>query len=109
MLNKILLISPCGLPVPAVKGGAVATLIESLIKENENNETIKLTVVSSFFEKAKEESYKYKNTNFIFIKITKSINFKYLHLLSNFTTDKLITIKFNHSYFNIILYSLNIY
>lgn len=68
---KVLLISPCMLPVPAVKGGAVLTLIESLIKENEKKQKIDLTVIGSFDKEAKEKSCVYRNTKFIFIKENK--------------------------------------
>ena len=66
--NKTLIISPCGLPVPAVKGGAVLTLIESLIIQNEINNRIDLTVVGSFDGDAVEKSKQYKNTEFIFLR-----------------------------------------
>ena len=47
-MKKVLIITPCGLPVPAVKGGAVSTLMESIIKQNEINDQINLTVISSY-------------------------------------------------------------
>lgn len=67
--KNILIISPCcQLPVPSVKGGAVSTLIESLVKSNDKYYRADFTVVSSYNEKALEESKKYKNTRFIYIK-----------------------------------------
>ena len=45
---KVLIVSPSMLPVPAVKGGAVEALIESLIKQNEQYKKIELTVVCSW-------------------------------------------------------------
>lgn len=65
---KVLMVSPCDLPVPAVKGGAVATLIESLVIQNEAHKQMDLTVVSSSDEQAKEKSNVYPNTNFVFLK-----------------------------------------
>lgn len=65
---KVLIISPCILPVPAVKGGAVLTLIESIIAKNEINKEMDLTVIGSYDEKAVEKSKEYPNTNFIFLK-----------------------------------------
>ena len=59
------------LPIPAVKGGAVLTLIESLIKENEKKQKIDLTVIGSFDKDAKAKSCVYENTKFIFIKENK--------------------------------------
>lgn len=65
---KTLIVSPCGLPIPAVKGGAVLTLIESLVIQNEKNKKMDLTIISSYDKKAVENSKRYSNTNFIFIK-----------------------------------------
>ena len=65
---KILIISPGDLPVPAVKGGAVEALIESLIIQNERKKEFDLTVVSKYNKQALEESKKYSNTSFLYIK-----------------------------------------
>ena len=65
---KTRIVSPCGLPIPAVKGGAVLTLIESIIIQNEINKKMELTVIGIHDKDAIEKSKKYKNTNFIFIK-----------------------------------------
>ena len=65
---KVLIVSPCDLPVPATKGGAVATLVESLVKQNEKNNEIDLNVISIYDQIAEEESKKYNNTKFIFWK-----------------------------------------
>ena len=45
-MKKVLIVSPGGLPIPAVKGGAVETLIEYLINENELESNFIFTVVS---------------------------------------------------------------
>jgi len=88
----VLLISPCGLPVPAVKGGAVLTLIESIIIQNEKEKKMNLTVVSSYDSDAVNKSKKYKNTKFIFIKEPKLCNS--LDCLYEFCYSKLL--KKNH-------------
>lgn len=64
---KVAIISPCILPVPAVKGGAVLTLIESLIKQNEIYKDMNLTIVGSYDQEAEKISRKYKNSKFIFL------------------------------------------
>lgn len=66
---KILLVTPCDLPVPAVSGGAVASLMESILKENETQQRLDITVVSSWDERAEKQSLKYKNEKFIWLKI----------------------------------------
>jgi len=65
---KVLLVTPCDLPVPAVNGGAVASLMESILKENEMQKKLNLTVVSSWNKKAEKQSLMYKRTKFIWIK-----------------------------------------
>lgn len=55
-------------PVPAVKGGAVSTLIEHLVQENELQKSVDLRVISFFDSDAFEKSGEYKNTQFIWVK-----------------------------------------
>lgn len=55
-------------PVPAVKGGAVATLVEHLIKEGNKDNNNKLTIFSYYDKNAFNISKKYSNTEFIWIK-----------------------------------------
>ena len=66
--NKTLIVTPCGLPIPAVKGGAVLTLTESIIKQNEVNDILDLSIVGIYDNQAIEEAKTYKNTDFIFLK-----------------------------------------
>lgn len=66
---NVLIVSPCDLPVPAVSGGAVATLIESLIKVNDKKKNMKLTVLSSYDLEAEEKSKTYSSTKFEWVKI----------------------------------------
>lgn len=55
-------------PVPAVKGGAVATLVEHLVKEGNKDNDNKLTIFSYYDKNAFNISKKYSNTEFIWIK-----------------------------------------
>ena len=66
---KVLIISSSKLPVPAVKGGAVPNLIESLIKENEIEDRLNLVCCSLYNLEAEQESKKYKKTKFIWAKV----------------------------------------
>lgn len=72
---KVLMVSPCDLPVPAVKGGAVATLIESLVIQNETYKQMDLTVISSSDGQAKEKSKAYQHSDFIFLKTPKFLEY----------------------------------
>lgn len=71
---KVLIITPCGLPVPAVKGGAVLTLVDSLIKQNEIQNQLELSVISSYDIEAEKRSNKITKTKFIFIKHKKIVS-----------------------------------
>ena len=66
-MKKICFITQCSLPVPTTKGGAVETLVEYLLNENEKNKDYQFTVISIGDEKAKKISQKYKYTKFIYI------------------------------------------
>lgn len=85
-MKKVLIITPCGLPIPAVKGGAVLTLIESIIKQNEIYKNMDLSVIGIYNNEALEKSKVYNSTKFIYLK--KNIVIK---KIDNFIS-KLITI-----------------
>lgn len=65
---KIAILNSYIFPVPAVRGGAVETLIESLIKEADKDISIDLTVFSLYDELALKESKKYPNVTFKWLK-----------------------------------------
>jgi len=54
-------------PVPAVEGGAVQNLIESLIRKNDEHHEADITVISIASEKAETAAMKYKCTRFLFL------------------------------------------
>ena len=67
-MKKIAIISFGGLPLPAVKGGAVENLIQFFVENNEKEKNAELTVFSSYDSKAEIEASKYQNTKFVYIK-----------------------------------------
>jgi len=67
MKNKICFITQCNLPVPAVSGGAVETLIEYLIDENEIKKVFDFTVITVDTELSIKKQKEYKHTNFVHI------------------------------------------
>lgn len=67
-MKKIVLVNPWVLPVPGVKGGAIESLIDLLVEENEIAGKCQLIVISVYDEEAYEVSKGYKNTKFIYIK-----------------------------------------
>ena len=61
-MKNICFITQCSLPIPTTKGGAVETLVEYIVDENEREKKYNITVISVEDEKAKEISKKHKNT-----------------------------------------------
>lgn len=110
---KIAIICSSGLPVPAVKGGAIETLVEIICKENEVYKKIDIDVYSIYDEEAIIESKKYEKSNFIYlcknknyIKIRNklvSFNRKILKLDSTYTYSKEIAKRINNSYDKVII------
>ena len=82
-MEKVLIVMACGLPVPAVKGGAVATLVESLLKINETEKQVKFYVFTLGNRDSEYISKQYHNTEFF--------NIHYHPIL--LTLDKLISSK----------------
>ena len=81
-MKKLCFITQCSLPIPTVKGGAVETLVEYIINENEKTGNFKFTVISIWDEKAEKRSKEYKYTDFVYInhkskKINKILLFVY--------------------------------
>lgn len=64
-IKRICFVIPEGLPVPAVKGGAIETLIEQIINKNEKNKKFLITVICVNNDLAKEKAKKYKYTEFV--------------------------------------------
>jgi hypothetical protein len=55
-------------PVPATKGGAVSTLVEHLVAENNKNKLVEMEIVSFYDKAAAEQAIKYSNISFRWIK-----------------------------------------
>jgi glycosyltransferase involved in cell wall biosynthesis len=62
-------LTPEFLPVPAVDGGGVETILNDFLDINEQNHEADIEVFSIFNEKAKEKSKQYRNANFNFYKL----------------------------------------
>ncbi len=64
---KILIVAPGRLPVPAVRGGAVETLITQLLDFNEKENCQELFVATIGNTDARKLASEYKNTRFFFV------------------------------------------
>lgn len=108
-MKRICLITPNLLPVPNVLGGAIETIVTNIVKEQEKEKKIVLTVVSIYNKDAKLESKKYLHTNFIYIKkdlkylfygfIFKTVNFifkKDLNTYNHIVLKKIKKMKFDY-------------
>ncbi|WP_342985840.1 glycosyltransferase family 4 protein [Clostridium saudiense] len=72
---NILIVSTGILPQPAVKGGAVETLVDTLIKYNEKTMEHNIKIYTVYDEKAVSYYDKYKKCKFISVKINKMIRY----------------------------------
>ena len=110
---KIAIICSSGLPVPAVKGGAIETLVEIICKENELYKKLDIDVYSIHDQEAIARSKEYEKTNFIYLCKNKrymeirnklvSFNRKILKIDSIYTYAKEVAKKINNSYDKIII------
>lgn len=66
---KLLIITPGRLPIPAVQGGAVETLVDLLLNYNEVELKNEIYVVTTYDEKAEQISHKYQYTHFYYIEM----------------------------------------
>lgn len=93
--EKVAIICPTGYPVPAVRGGAVETLIDGFLKENEKEGRFDITVYSYFDKEAEEKSKIYKNTKFNYLKVNKIYNkifWTYLKLMKKIFNKNIDTL-----------------
>lgn len=65
---RVAIIVPSMLPVPSVKGGAIETLIDYIINENELDDRLSITVFSPYDKDALIASRRYRNTKFVWLR-----------------------------------------
>lgn len=66
-MKKILVVISGGLPIPSIKGGAVETLIDMYLEENEKNPQYKFEVYSTYADGVEEKTKEYKNCKFNYV------------------------------------------
>lgn len=95
---NVLIIGSSKLPVPAVKGGAVPSLIEELIQQNEIEQKLALSCLSLYDSEAVSAAQNYPNTNFIWAKVPEIIkrldSCNYFLLKHLFHVDRLLSLSF---------------
>lgn len=70
---KVAIVSVGTLPIPAVDGGAVETLIDNLVAENMKSKNLNLEVYSIYSSKINKEICKDNNITYYYIKVNKFI------------------------------------
>ena len=70
---KVAIVSSGYFPVPPVRGGAIESLIEILVKENDIINKLDLTVFSMYDKSAEGIARDYINSKIIFIKIPRIV------------------------------------
>lgn len=95
---RVLIITSGWLPVPAVKGGAVESLVDYITKENEVQKKMDIIVISSYDKEAVRAARKYQKTTFRYIKFPIFIkwldNFLYFIAKNILKKKKVLTYKF---------------
>ena len=66
-MKNICFITQCSLPIPPTKGGAVETLVEYILDENEKTPHYHFTVISVGDKEAEQKSKKYKHADFLYV------------------------------------------
>lgn len=66
MKMKVCMVLPPNLPMPPVKGGAIETLMQYIIDENEIEKELSITVISLWDQEAERLSAQYKLTKFVY-------------------------------------------
>lgn len=94
-----------GYPVPAVKGGAVSTLIEHLVSVNNEKKLCDMEILSLYDNAAEEKSKEYQNIRFKWVKVPRILKlfdkcvFNFVHIILK--KEKAISFK---SPFSLIYY-----
>lgn len=107
--ENVAIISPANLPLPAVKGGAVESLIDNLCEENEKEKRINLDIFSIYDKEGYKQSLQKNFTEYTYIRIP--IIIKLLDKIMYFFSNKVLLkgssssfrYFFQHMYFILIV------
>lgn len=86
-MKKIAFISSGYLPLPSVKGGAVETLIDTLLTSSKITDKYQIDAYSIYEKNAYIEASKQKKINYIYIKPSCLINKVYRYLINKYTNN----------------------
>lgn len=102
---KIAIICPQGLPVPAVKGGAIETLVEIISKENEIYRELDIDIYSIYDDEAIGAAKSYRSSKFIYL----CKNKKYMILKNKLVSlcRRIFKININYAYSDEIIKNID--
>ena len=83
--KSIAFITFATLPLPAVRGGAVETLIDNICNQNEEDNSLHIDVYSIFDEDAIAAASCFKNTNYIYYYGSKNKRFSFKNIIFKVT------------------------
>ena len=72
-MKKAAIIMPALLPMPPVKGGAVETLVDGILKENEKSAGVVFHVFGIYDEAAAAAAKEYQNTQFKMVSVSQTL------------------------------------
>lgn len=72
-MKKAAIIMPALLPMPPVKGGAVETLVDGILKENEKSTGVVFHVFGIYDESASAAAKEYQNTQFKMVSVSQTL------------------------------------
>lgn len=96
-MKRLLFVTPGKLPVPALKGGAVETLIEMIVSENEKDQSFEIDVFTLWDEQI--HTIKYNHSNLITVKsplIVRALDKLYFSYWEKIKKDWRATFHRNH-------------
>ena len=85
MNKSIAIVTFANLPLPAVKGGAVETLLDNICDVNEVEGELKIDIYSIYDENAEKEAQHYQNTKYIYYNNALCHKVSFKNILYHFT------------------------
>lgn len=92
-LKKVLIIVDSGLPIPAVRGGAVETLVDYIVDENEKEKKVNIDIYSSYTQIHNSIKTKNKLVHYFYVKtktfdyfILKCVNYIYKKIFKRYNS-----------------------
>lgn len=104
---KVLFLNSGALPLPAVKGGAVETLLDYLAQKNEEYKQMQLEVISIYNKDAEHAAKEYLFTNYNYINVPRIVSILdgMLYKFVNIVLRKKNNIQFSHAFTMLYFYN----